>query len=197
MLLWSNIEMKDQTIWGNAKLPPTRSTFRELIMLTMLTCQVAAVNLFGPNYKIIVEVKLPIIWKERKAEAGRVREEKAIRKKIREEKESEERRSGWRKGRKVTESLCFFQSFMAPEGPKVTSLKRRVRSHLARWEMKHCTPLWREAHLQVKTTRTLHALSTTTTAPTTVRYTRLQLHYTTLYYTTPTPATFTSLRWLH
>ena len=33
-------------------------------------------------------------------------------------------------------------------GRKVTSLKRRAQSHLARWEMKNCTPLWREAHFQ-------------------------------------------------
>ena len=44
----------------------------------------------------------------------------------------------------------FFQWFVAPEGRKVGSLKRRVRSQLARWEMKNCTPLWREAHFQVK-----------------------------------------------
>ena len=44
----------------------------------------------------------------------------------------------------------FFQWFEAPEGRKVGSLKRRVRSQLARWDMKKCTPLWREAHFQVK-----------------------------------------------
>ena len=44
----------------------------------------------------------------------------------------------------------FFQWFAAPEGRKVGSLKRRVRSQLARWDMKKCTPLWREAHFQVK-----------------------------------------------
>ena len=43
-----------------------------------------------------------------------------------------------------------FQWFVAPGGRKVGSLKRRVRSHLARGEMKSCTPLWREAHLEVK-----------------------------------------------
>ena len=42
----------------------------------------------------------------------------------------------------------FFQWFGAPEGWKVTLLKRQVRSQLARWEMKNCTPLWREAHSQ-------------------------------------------------
>ena len=44
--------------------------------------------------------------------------------------------------------------FWAPEGQKVGSLKRRVRSQLARWEMKNCTPLWREARLQVKMYKT-------------------------------------------
>ena len=47
-------------------------------------------------------------------------------------------------------NTVFFQWFGAPEGRKVGSLKRRVRSQLARWEMKNCTPLWHEAHVQVK-----------------------------------------------
>ena len=34
---------------------------------------------------------------------------------------------------------------MAPEGRKVGSLKRRVRSQLARSEIKNCTPFWRES----------------------------------------------------
>ena len=51
-------------------------------------------------------------------------------------------------------NTVFFQWFVAPEGRKVGSLKRRVRSQLARWEMKSCTPLWREAHFQVKMYKT-------------------------------------------
>ena len=51
-------------------------------------------------------------------------------------------------------NTVFFQWFGAPEGRKVGSLKRRVRSQLARWEMKSCTPLWREAHLEVKMYKT-------------------------------------------
>jgi hypothetical protein len=39
-----------------------------------------------------LEVKLPTIWTDEKAEVGRVREEKNRREKMREEKESEERR---------------------------------------------------------------------------------------------------------
>ena len=72
-----------------------------------------------------------------------------------EERRSKKRKSqkkkdpGARKGRKVPKH-CVFQWLMAPEGRKVGSLKRRVRSQLARWEMKNCTPLWREVHFQVK-----------------------------------------------
>ena len=54
----------------------------------------------------------------------------------------------------------FFQWFVAPEGRKVGSLKRRVRSQLATGEMKNCTPLWREAHFEVKMYKT-HQLRTT------------------------------------
>ena len=57
-------------------------------------------------------------------------------------------------------STVFSKWFGAPEGRKVGSLKRRVRSQLARWEMKNCTPLWREAHFEVKMYKT-HQLRTT------------------------------------
>ena len=57
-------------------------------------------------------------------------------------------------------NTVFFKWFGAPEGRKVGSLKQRVRSHLARWEMKNCTPLWREAHLQVKKLKTPHVRTT-------------------------------------
>ena len=57
-------------------------------------------------------------------------------------------------------NTVFFQWFVAPEARKVGSLKRRVRSHLARREMKTCTPLWREAHVQVKMYKAHHARTT-------------------------------------
>ena len=53
-----------------------------------------------------------------------------------------------------------FQGFVGPEGRKVGSLKRRVRSQLARWEMKNCTPLWHEAHFRVKMYKTLQERTT-------------------------------------
>ena len=57
-------------------------------------------------------------------------------------------------------NTVFFQWFVAPEGRKVGSLKRRLRSQLARGEMKNCTPLWREAHFQVKMYKTHHSRTT-------------------------------------
>ena len=57
-------------------------------------------------------------------------------------------------------NTVFCQWFEAPEGRRVGSLKRRVRSHLARWEMKKRTPLWREAHFQVKMYKTHHVRTT-------------------------------------
>ena len=94
-----------------------------------------------------------------KAEVGRVRREKIRREKIRREKV---RRKKMQMREKVGKSrnTMFFHWFVAPEGRKVGSLKRRVRSQLARWEMKICTPLWREAHFQVKMYKT-HQLRTT------------------------------------
>ena len=80
-----------------------------------------------------------------KAEQGRGREKRKIRReKIRRERV---RRKKMQMREKVGKSLntVFFQWFGTPEGRKVGSLKRRVRSQLARWEMKKCTPLWREA----------------------------------------------------
>ena len=59
-----------------------------------------------------------------------------------------------------SQNTVFLQWFGAPDGRKVGSLKRRVRSQLARWEMKSCTPLRREAHLEVKMYKT-HQCRTT------------------------------------
>jgi len=66
---------------------------------------------------------------------GRVREEKRRRKKITKEKVSEDlRRKKIQVREKVGKSrnIVFFQGFVAPEGRKKGSLKRRVRSQLAR-----------------------------------------------------------------
>ena len=57
-------------------------------------------------------------------------------------------------------NTVFFQWFVAPESRKVGSLKRLVRSQLGRWEMKNCTPLWREAHSHVKMLKATHVRTT-------------------------------------
>ena len=54
-----------------------------------------------------LEVKLPTIWTDEKAEVGRVREEKRRRKKIREEKQPKRKDAGARKGRKVANHSVF------------------------------------------------------------------------------------------
>ena len=84
-----------------------------------------------------------------KAEVRRVRRERVRRKKM-------QMREKVGKSR----NTVFFQWFVAPESRKVGSLKRRVRSQLARWDMKKCTPLWREAHFQVKMDKTLEDRTT-------------------------------------
>ena len=50
--------------------------------------------------------------------------------------------AGARTGRKAAKH-CVFRWF-------VGLLKRRVRSHVARWEIKSCTPLWREERFEAK-----------------------------------------------
>ena len=94
------------------------------------------------------------------AEQGTGREKRKIRReKIRRERV---RRKKMQMREKVGKSrnTVFFQWFEAPEGRKVGSLKRRVRSQLARWEMKNCTPLWREAHFELKMHKTHHGRTT-------------------------------------
>ena len=55
------------------------------------------------------EVKLSTIWTDGKAEVGRVREERGRRKKIREEKESEEGRCRYAKKIEKSRNTVFFQ----------------------------------------------------------------------------------------
>ena len=84
-----------------------------------------------------------------KAEVRRVRREKIRRKKMQMREQVGKSRF-----------TVFFQCFVALEGRKVGSLKRRVRRQLARWEMKKCTPLWREAHFQVKSVKNWRSRTT-------------------------------------
>ena len=90
-------------------------------------------------------------WKSRGGKS-QTREEKK-------RKSQEIEDAGARKGSKVAKH-CVFQKKVGAEGRKVGSLKRQVRSHLAKWEVKNCMPLWREAHFEVKVRKT-HQLQNT------------------------------------
>ena len=95
-----------------------------------------------------------------KAEQGRGTEKRKIgREKIRRERVRGQKIQMREKVGK-SRNTVFFQWFVAPEGRKVGSLKRRVRSQLATGAMKNCTPLWREAHFQVKMYKTHHSRTT-------------------------------------
>ena len=51
-------------------------------------------------------------------------------------------------------NIVIFQWNVRRVSRKGGSLKRRVRSHVVRREIKNCTPLWRGAHFQVKMCKT-------------------------------------------
>ena len=81
-----------------------------------------------------LKVKLPTIWTDEKhsqkeAEPGRNSDVEKVRREIR-----ELRREKMQVREKVGKSpnTVFFQCFVAPEGRKIRSLKRRVRRHLGR-----------------------------------------------------------------
>ena len=126
-----------------------------------------------------------------KAEQGRGREKRKIRRKKSRRERVRRKKMQMREKVGKSRNIVFFQWFVAPEGRKVGSLKRRVRSQLARGEMKiarrcgakhiskwkgtkhmglgallevemskKCTPLWGEAHFQVKMYKTHHSRTT-------------------------------------
>ena len=77
---------------------------------------------------------------DRCSSGGEIREESE--KKETEEKESVERR--------LSEKVARPQNTVFRVEKYVGSLKGRVQSHVAGWEITNCTPLWHEADLEVK-----------------------------------------------
>ena len=57
-------------------------------------------------------------------------------------------------------NAVFFQWFVCQVSRKVGLLKRRVRRYVLRRQIKNCTPLWRNAHFEVKTYKTRQVRST-------------------------------------
>ena len=86
-------------------------------------------------------------WKSRGGKSQRGEEPK---------REDQRRERVRRKKMQVREKVgksrntVFFQWFVAPEGRKVGSLKRRVRSHVVRWDEKLHAVVSCEAHFQIK-----------------------------------------------
>ena len=116
-----------------------------MLSLSVNTCQLVWIlPLFRYMTCLLIEgsleVKLPTIWTD----------EKQSREEAERRERSEGKKMEMREKVGKSRNTVFFQWFVAPEGRKVGSLKRRVRSQLARWVMKNCTPLWREADFQVK-----------------------------------------------
>ena len=96
-----------------------------------------------------LEAILPTIWTVEKQ-----RWEESEEKRVRRQKIQMREKVG------KSRNTVFFQWFVAPEGRKVGSLKRRVRSQLATGAMKNCTPLWREAHFEVKSVKNWRSRTT-------------------------------------
>jgi len=94
-----------------------------------------------------LEVKFPTIRTDGKAEVGRVREERGRKKKM--------------QGREKVETL-FFQCFVAPEGREVGCRLAKAAGAEPSWEMRDeiCTPLWPEAHFEIKMCKRHHCWST-------------------------------------
>ena len=90
-----------------------------------------------------VEKQMKSRWDEVKSEERRCNSAKVRRKKIHPRQMLEKSRNA-----------VFFQWFVCRVSRKVGSLKRRVRSHVVRREIKNCTPLWREAHFEAKMYKT-------------------------------------------
>ena len=78
-----------------------------------------------------LEVKLPTIWTDEKQRWKGSERRKSRREKSRREKSRRKKIQVREKVAKLRNTV-FFQRFVAPEGRKAGSLKRRVRRHLVR-----------------------------------------------------------------
>ena len=94
--------------------------------------------------------------KQRWEESEKRREEERRAEKRKNKKKED---AGARKGRRAA-IHSFFPMTCVSRGSKSRLAKRRVGSHLARWEIKNCTPVWRKARFQVKIYKAHHAWTT-------------------------------------
>ena len=144
---------KPATWWSRQSLATSWRLFVAVFfvaMVTILWCNIHIIVLyFIYYYRRKFRSQTSDNMERWKAEQGRGTEKR----KIRREKIRRERVRGktlqMREKVGKSRNTVFFQWFGAPEARKVGSLKRRVRSQLARWEMKNCTPLWRDVQVKM------------------------------------------------
>jgi len=79
-----------------------------------------------------LEVKLPTIWTDEKQSRAESERREKIRREMSRRERVRRKKMQMREKKGKPRSTVFFQCFEAPEGRKVGSLKRRVRSQLAR-----------------------------------------------------------------
>ena len=137
---------------------PNTELFR--IMLRWCWIEPSRISMAVSNYRRKFRSQTSDNMDRWKAEQGRGREKRKIRREKSRRERVRRKKMEMREKEGKSRFTVFFQWFVAPEGRKVGSLKRRVRSQLARGEMKNCTPLWREAHFQVKMYKTHHCRTT-------------------------------------
>ena len=95
-----------------------------------------------------------------KAEMGRVREEKRRRKKMTKIESLRRKKIQVREKVGKSRSTVFFQWFVAPEGRKSRLAKAAGAEPAGQMRHENCTPLWREAHFEVKMYKTPHVRAT-------------------------------------
>ena len=154
------VGLRETSCFGNQTRPgpmavaacrPSQDTRHLQAQLVLHTCTCGyATGCYGNRGQVIegsLEVKLPTVWTDKKKrweDSEKRREEK------RRIKKKED--AGARKGRKVA-NHSVFPLICGWGRSKVGSRKRRARDRLARWEVKNCTPLWRETNFKVKSAK--------------------------------------------
>ena len=102
-----------------------------------------------------LELKPLTIWTDGKAEVGRFKEEKKRNEKIREEKAKKKEDAGARKGGKVA-IHCVYPMICSSGGSKSRLAKAAGAEPSSQMRDENCTPLWREANLEVQKVKTPH-----------------------------------------
>ena len=101
---------------------------------------------------LILEVKLPTIYRDGKAEVGRVSEEKSRSEKIRDGGSQMKEDAGARKGREVA-IHCVFSNDLWLRGSKSNLAKAAGAEPAGQMRDEKLHALWREAHFQVKSVK--------------------------------------------